>query len=192
MARPSVREARKQQILDAFEVCVARYGVEGTTLERMAAEAGLARALIRHHMGNRDDLLRALVKRFTERSDAEMSQLWDQLPAQDGLETLVTWLFDPDYLDLQQIQVAQALIAVAGERPEVADAMGSWTADFIGQLERVIADQRSEARPEAINAVAVGIAGIYFNWESLAHLGESDRLRSASMEAAKRLLDSLD
>ena len=41
MARPIVKDQRRAEILDAFEACVARYGVEGATLAKTAEQAGL-------------------------------------------------------------------------------------------------------------------------------------------------------
>ena len=49
---------RRQEYLDAFEKCVARYGIEGATLAKIAEIAGLARPLVRHNVGNRDTYLR--------------------------------------------------------------------------------------------------------------------------------------
>ena len=80
MPRPSVKTERTAEILDAFERSVARFGVEGSTLERIAEEAGLRRSLLRHYVGNRDDLLDALVERFLERSSREMDVLFAALP----------------------------------------------------------------------------------------------------------------
>ena len=80
MPRRSLKEERRSQILDAFEICVARYGVEGATLERVAEEAGLARPLIRHNVGNREDLLDALLERYLESSEHSMRQLLAALP----------------------------------------------------------------------------------------------------------------
>ena len=68
MPRPSLKLQRSEEILDAFERCVARYGIEGTTLEKTAEEAGLQRSLLRHNVGNRDDLLNSLVNRFISES----------------------------------------------------------------------------------------------------------------------------
>ena len=34
MPRPSLKAQRSEEILDAYERCVARYGVEGATLEK--------------------------------------------------------------------------------------------------------------------------------------------------------------
>ncbi|MEV0585321.1 TetR family transcriptional regulator [Nonomuraea sp. NPDC050310] len=39
-----------------FTRCVARYGLDGATLQRVADEAGTARGHICHHAGNREEL----------------------------------------------------------------------------------------------------------------------------------------
>ena len=62
MARPSLANTRREEILDALERCLARRGLEGTTLESVAAEAGVARPVIRHYFGNRDVLLKAALE----------------------------------------------------------------------------------------------------------------------------------
>ena len=72
MARPSLKKERTDQILDALERCLAGYGLEGATQDRIAEEAGLARPLIRHNVGNRDDMLRLGLDRFIRRSDREL------------------------------------------------------------------------------------------------------------------------
>lgn len=53
---------RRPQILDAFAACVARYGIDGSTLDRVAEEAGVTRALVRHYLGNRDEVVVALAE----------------------------------------------------------------------------------------------------------------------------------
>ena len=57
MARPERGEERREQILNAFEVCVGKKGLEGTTLSDVAREAGLPRPLLRHFMGNREEMV---------------------------------------------------------------------------------------------------------------------------------------
>ena len=75
MARPRVTEERSRQILDAVEVCVARHGLEGASLQRIAEQAGLARGLLRHHVGNREALIEAMAERFLVKSAAELAEL---------------------------------------------------------------------------------------------------------------------
>lgn len=191
MSRPIVKSERREQILDAFEVCVARYGIDGATLARTAEQAGLARALIRHNIGNREELLAALVTRFLANSRDSMAELIEELPRKDRLRSLVDWLFDPDDFDSQIVQVSNALIAASSEDPGLARRMQAWRDDFLAQLQAVIAAERPTAEPARVAAVAAGLMGIYFNVEALYPLGEAQQLTEASKDAALLLLKSL-
>lgn len=192
MPRPNMKEQRKAEIMKAFENCVARYGVEGATLERIADEAGLARALIRHNVGNREDLLTALIKRFFDRSAAGMEQMVAALPSQNRSRTLVDWLFDPAYSDPKQVLITEALIASAANDKALAKRLRNWTDDFVGSIENVLSAEFPKAPQEAISAVGAGITGVYFNIDSFALLGPMKRLRAASKAAALRLVASLE
>lgn len=57
MGRRSLATERRQQIITAAIQCMAANGVSGTTLERIADTAGMARGHVRHFAGNRDELI---------------------------------------------------------------------------------------------------------------------------------------
>lgn len=61
MGRPSVRTARRQQILDAFARVLAEHGYAGATIAAVAAEAELAPGLIHHHFASKSELLECLL-----------------------------------------------------------------------------------------------------------------------------------
>lgn len=192
MGRPSVRDQRREQILDAFEACVARFGVEGASLEKIADAAGLARPLIRHNVGNRDELLNAFVDRFIARSDNAVAQMIAALPPDNPSETLIDWLFDPVYADAQSVIVAEALIAAAQNDLRLAKRMRHWTESFVSAVHGVLTRQHPSANLDDISAVAAGITGIYFNVESLIPLGPLTDIRNASKRAANLLLNILE
>lgn len=191
MSRPSLKSQRVAQILDAYEACVVRYGVEGATLKRIAAEAGLARPLIRHNVGNRDDILNAAFQRFLEKSDRYTRALIDLLPENDRVSTLIEWLFSEEDADDNMTRVSNALIAATSQHPEMARGMRDWIQSFIERLAGELEREHRRAAPEAIRAVAAGIAGIYFSVDALSVLGARDYLRAESREAALRLAGSL-
>ena len=191
MGRPSLKNERKAQILDAYEACVARFGVEGASLERIAEQAGLARPLIRHHVGNRDALLTELIDRFIARSDQLTMDLIETLPKQDTSRCLIDWLFDAGYSDANSVLVAEALIAAGQNNEAIAKRMRDWTQGFVSAIAGVLSDEFRSADRETVNAVATGISGIYVNMESLAPLGEMAELRTQSKEAAILLIAAL-
>lgn len=191
MGRPKVTNERAEQILDAFEVCVARYGVEGATLEKIAQEAGLARALIRHHVGNREDLLELLVRRFTTKSKKSIDALKSQLPESGRMTALIQLLFDPKYSNTQFVLVVSSLVVATHERPELAGLLRQWVKSFVNFISAEIESEFPDSSKEDTQCVAAGITGIYFNVDSFTPLGNLPKLRSDSKAAALRLLGTL-
>ena len=192
MPRPTLKQERRTQILDAFETCVARYGVEGATLAKTADEAGLARPLVRHNVGNRDDLLKALIDRYLETSQDKMAALIEALPDEGAVKTMIEWLFDPDYSDAKLVQIASALITASNDNPELAVKMRHWLDEFVSRLNDQLAKEFPNADPAQVAAVATGVTGIYFNVESLYPLGNIQAVLASSKEAASILIRSLE
>lgn len=192
MGRPKVTEQRVAEILDAFEICVADYGVEGATLERIAEQAGLARALIRHHVGNRDALLDRLVERFIAQAAQATLDFSDFLPSENRIEALLEGLFDAQYSNSHQMRVTSALLIAMKDRPELATALRSWTLDFIGFLEKELQQAFPEGDVKQVGIVAAGVATLYFNVDSIAAMGDMEAYRQNCVEASSLLVSSLE
>ncbi len=190
MARPSLKAERRAQILTAFGRCLARYGFEGATLERVAEEAGLARALIRHNVGNRDQLVDAFVADFVERSRADMAAFIASLPQADRIAHLINGLFDSGYADTEGAAVGGALMAAVDLHPGLKGAMAQWNEDFIQALAAELGIQ-SSADEHAVRPVAVGLAALYANVEAMAAIDTDGRLRADSRAAALTLAATL-
>ena len=93
MPRPSLADVRKPQLLDAYARCLAKFGPEGSTLDRIAAEAGVTRALVRHYLGNREDVDRAFVAHISELYVDWFLALGAGLPPADRLPIILDALF---------------------------------------------------------------------------------------------------
>ncbi len=191
MARPSVKAERTEEILNAFTLCVARYGVEGTSLERIAEESGLRRSLLRYYIGNRDELVEALADRFVTRSDAWLEKLIASLPKTQPSAALLELLFAPFESDDPTVLVADALIMASANYPEVQKKMYAWYDRFVAHLAQVLISEFPNCDTERCWSVAVGIISIYFNTESMEPLGVEERYRTASIATANILLSSL-
>lgn len=177
--------------MQAYEDCVARFGVEGVTLERVSKEAGLARALIRHNIGNREELLDTLIQRFLEKSERSMEEVKTDLPRENRLEAFISRLFDPVYSSRQAVLVSSALIANSAENPVLAKKMRLWVRDFVATLEKLIVEEHPAIDEKRTAAIAAGVTGIYFNVASLSHMGEIEGLSTASKAAVSILIQSL-
>ncbi|MFT6510016.1 MAG: AcrR family transcriptional regulator [Parvibaculaceae bacterium] len=191
MARPSLKAERREQILDAYENCVVRYGVEGATLANVADEAGIARPLIRHNVGNRDDLLALLIERFLVESNESTKRFIAYLGKDKPVDDFIEGLFDPNFADPHLTLMAEALIAASANNAELATHMQKWTRDFILAVQGVLAQQYPKAGSKKIYAVAAGLTGIYFNVASLSPLGPMPDVQNASKAAALQLAATL-
>ena len=65
---------RQKEIAEATLKLVATYGVDGTTVSRIAAAVGLSRAALYKHFPNRDAVLLAAMDLMVERSPSWISQ----------------------------------------------------------------------------------------------------------------------
>lgn len=192
MGRPKLTEQRGAEILDAFERCVAQFGVEGATLERVAQQAGLARALIRHHVGNRDALLDALVDRVVEKGTFQAQAFADQLPVQNRTNALLGGLFGLEYGDAIQMRVVSALLLAMNDRPKLAARLRGWTLEFVAWLREELSAEFPNAHRNRINTVATGIATLYFSIDSITAMGEMQAYRKECLEAAQLLVGTLN
>ena len=191
MARPSIKEQRRNQILDACEACLVRYGYDGTTLDRVADAAGLARPLIRHNLGNRDQLLAAMVERFINRSDEDMEAWLSALPDNDSLGTLIDWLFDPAASDPHFIGVCGALGVAALNDEKLEQILQNWNDRFVARLAKIVQASRPRAEETAVMTVAAGIAAIYLGSEHGTKSGTTTTFHQRCKAATLRLIETL-
>ncbi|WP_028469027.1 TetR/AcrR family transcriptional regulator [Neptunomonas japonica] len=191
MGRPSKKAERTEQILQALQRCVARYGLEGSTLERISEEAGLQRSLVRHFAGNRTELVTQLADRVIERSDKQWSEFISYLPEQDITSALLNGLFTEDHSDAEFVLVIESLIFAAGQDEPLRKQMQAWMSRFTNDMKFILLRDNPSADDEHLNAIAFGLVSIYFNLDSLAPLNMSAQYRPSARRAAELLVNTL-
>ena len=67
MGRKSLSSIRKQEILEHFGEVMAREGIEGASIAKIAAHMRMHPSLIIHYFKNKDEMLLALVRMHVER-----------------------------------------------------------------------------------------------------------------------------
>jgi AcrR family transcriptional regulator len=120
MARPKIDVERQSQIMHALEACVIRQGLANTSLKDVAAEADLARPLVRYFVGNRDQMISKLFDSVIERGEAQLAQYQSQ-DADAPLSALLDLLFNGLFAD----ETSNALIGelwYVAERDEAVRA----------------------------------------------------------------------
>lgn len=190
MSRPSLKNERYQQIIDAYELCVGRYGVEGATLERIAQQAGLARPLIRHNVGNRDELMSGLMARLESKCGEFIQGLESDLPQSGRLSALVDTLFAADKIKIALL--VNALAVVAADNEDVAKQIDAWLHRFCSFLMSELSCQYPLADSDKLYAVASGVTAIYANVSAHTQSQYLGPWRSAAKNSVLLLMNSLN
>jgi len=155
VGRPSLAVERRRQILDAVEECVVRYGLDGSTLERIAAEAGVTRSNLAHFVGNRDEIIEAALTLSADRYVEVMKTRLSHVPVEDQLGAYLDLALEGSDETRRATVLLNALSATAvhDEHARVVLRAGLERADsWIGGL--VHAKYR-DASPERRAAAAV-------------------------------------
>lgn len=191
MARPSLKEVRTLEILDAFVTCVTRYGLDGSTLERISEEAGVKRPILRHYLGNREEMVALLIEHVVERFNAQTEALFANLPSERRWPALMDQLFHEEQRSPVGAAVFQALVAAADRYPAIRDGL----LDCITRFEAALALEAAKAFPQAANVrcreVAAGLTAIYFNMDAIAPLQPPKTWLRTQRRAAMALLEGL-
>ncbi len=192
MPRPSMKDQRREEILDAFERSIAKVGLYGSSLEVIAEEAGMQRSILRHYIGNRNEIFDALAERVIARYRAETDELMDHLLTDKQAHALVDILFDGSAAtSAQGLAVSEAIITASAEHAKIRTLFAGWLDHFVTRLSRVLHDAHPDQPDDKCWAVAYGITSIYFSNDSLGPIGLPRKFRNAAKTSARMLVAGL-
>ena len=190
--RPSNRDQRQSEVMKAYVSAVAKYGLDGATLEIIAKTAGLSRSLIRHHLGNKAEMSEMLTSHVLGEFDEATSQLITSLPEKRGLEALIKFMTTPhEDSDPELILAFAALTMKCGNDPRLAERIRASIERFEHTLCQLIKTEYPENDKGSIEAVSNGLVSIYFNVVSLESLSFSKNFYQRSRLAMEKLVNSL-
>lgn len=110
MGRPSNRNERRAEIVQAFARALARHGFAGATIAAVAAEADVSPGLVHHHFADKADLLDALLSHLLERFRQSRER------REGGMDSLATYIDAALKLDARaDVEAARCWVAVFAE-----------------------------------------------------------------------------
>jgi TetR/AcrR family transcriptional repressor of bet genes len=98
MARPSNRDDRRRDIARGYLRALARHGLGGATIARVADEAGFVPGLVHHHFRDKSDLAQAALRQLfdTHRARVRARCRRGETPLQAFIDATVALDADPD------------------------------------------------------------------------------------------------
>jgi len=191
MGRPSLADTRRPQILRAFEDCVLKYGLEGSSLERIAEQAGVRRSLIRHYFGNKDELAEALVAGIIERTIAESQDLANATGEQPGAEALAGYLTGSRFADKRDDALVDALMAASHRDAGLRAQLRRKYRAFQRAIEQQLRSSFPAATTDHVRATAYSLMCLAVGSASMHDIELPDSARSYARQSAIQLIDSL-
>ncbi len=191
MGRPSLAPQRTEQILDGFERCIGEHGVEGSSLERIALQAGVQRRLIRHYLGNREDVERAAVERIVARYDRRVRDLLETAPETGRVDALLELLFGGNLCQLDPEGLLCELMARSHRCERTRALLARAHRGFEGLLARELRRAHPRASRQDAQGVAYTLLCLALSNADLLGIGfprsRGQRAREAADHAVRRL-----
>lgn len=190
MGRKSLEKQRTQQLLDAFIACIPEHGIEGTSLDQIAARAGMTRSLIRHYVGNRDELIEKLIDTIIQNNLEEFDQVLAS-PSPTRIDRLLSALFDARENSQADRLMLDALIHAKERFPDIPGKVTRLFEYMIEKIAQELLLEFPDVPPSEAHQTAYALFCISFSQDSLIWLGMSSTLTSMGPEMAKRLIQNL-
>ena len=168
MPRPSMAAQRTEEILDALEICILKFGIQATSLENIAEMANVKRTILRHYIGNRDDIICALSRRWRQKYTEQWRQVIDWLPANNKSDAIIDTLFTVGTEDrINNTIIGEAIFSEAKRLESIKQDQLEIMSEFNGYICSALKNDYPSADEEKINLVATGVYANYLMAESL-------------------------
>ncbi|MBX3196473.1 MAG: TetR family transcriptional regulator [Microbacteriaceae bacterium] len=198
MGRPSVAEERRRQILEAAIRCLSRHGLSATTLDGIAAEAGMARGHVRHFAGNRDDILTgaALLLYYGDLPDPEQIATGAHTgtflpPDTNSIEAALDYLFGELAAPGPENAAALALVDAGRTNQRIhAVVSGAYLSSEV-ELAALIGGAAPRASTDDVASVAYGVVALALGNVFMSDIEVSDEHTRRARNNAERLVNGL-
>lgn len=172
---------------------MGRSGLEATTLDDVAREAGLKRAMIRHYVGNRDELVREAIDHL---ANQYLSRAVAALDAEEDLidvDALLDFFFIGDFVFgmPEQNRIVDSLLWVAASDPEASASLRAMYESFAELLCKHLARCMPVADSDRLGSVAWAIVCLAEQNAMMIGLGVPAQRSRELREIARALADSL-
>lgn len=154
------REGRRRELIDATIGVVAFHGLAGTTLARVASEAGLSAGIVNHHFDTKERLLietlRHLADEFSDALGEALRRAGDD--AVQGLFAIIDLTFDPSLAHRDKVAVWFAFHSESRWRNSYMDLCGERDKAYFEAIEQLFSNLIEEKAKA--NVLARSFAGL--------------------------------
>ncbi len=193
VGRPSKAPERRDQILDAMEICVREHGIGQASMRRIADQSGLSLQMVSHYFGNREQLVLAFIMRVGEKLATQVDEAISGAIPQAELKSLIQFLCSDRYKRIPGNDVIGREIWGLAERdPKVRSIVWGWYERSITKIAETIATAYPKAAPARCRETAYAILCLTEANEFFSGIGDHSLPPKAAEAAAFGLLNLLE
>ncbi|MCB8879000.1 TetR family transcriptional regulator [Acidisoma cellulosilytica] len=185
------REGRRRDLVEAAIAIIARNGLAGTTLAKVAAGAGLTAGIVNHHFDTKEALLvetlRTLSEEFAQGLETALAEAGQD--AEAALAGIIDHNFDPAISDAAHVAVWFAFQAEAPWRAAYTEICGDRDALYMDAIRGRFA--QLGLGPADADVQARAFAGLLDRyWQDILFL-DARFDRQAARDACRRFLGAV-
>lgn len=196
------QDTRRRAMIEATLEVIARHGLSGATVRRIADEADITAGLIRHYFSSKDELIHAAYTYLTGQLTSDAAEMAatvsQQAPAAPAaaLSRFIQANVSPPNLSEQKVSLWATFIGRVRQEPRYSDIHRESYRDFLELLQTLIhpllVEYGQPATPQDCKTLSIALNGLIDGlWleGSLAHgLYNTEQLPAIALQASERLL----
>jgi AcrR family transcriptional regulator len=192
MARKDLTEERTEEILDAFARCMVKYGLDAS-LEQVAEEAGMTRSIIRHYIGNREEVVNRLIERISQEYLRELQEAGTHIPQAQMIEATLDYLFntEPGYDDYDKL-IIDVMMTAKERYPQAKQSLIMMLDELVILFTKDLRLAYPQADEARCQQVAYSILCLAMSNESFLWMGMNQAYNIAVRSSAEALLKTLE
>lgn len=193
MAKRSIKEIRREELLSAAIASIGEDGLARTTMSSIAARAGMSTALVNHYFHSKDELLAMAMRRLSRlfRQDVLASMPAAPTPAQ-RLRAIIEGSFSTGNFTRPRREAWMQFMQIALNDPAILRIYHVAGARFVSNIRFAVrplvpADQVEDMA----DAIAAIIDGFFWQISIERDEGDQERARRICWACACRLIPAL-
>jgi TetR/AcrR family transcriptional repressor of bet genes len=174
MAKKSIKEVRRDELMEAAIELIGDVGLGGTTVAGIASRAGMATGLVNHYFGSKQELLEMALRNL---SSLFRRDILDILPAnatpRERLRAIIDGSFAPRHFRGAKREAWMQFMMASQSEPRIRELFRLTGARFVSNIRYAVKDLVPKSE---IDDVADGIAAMIdgFFWQIAADYDEDD------------------
>ncbi len=193
MGRKDLTTERQDAILDAAERCIAKFGLQGTTLNIIASEAKINRGLIHHYIGNRKDVVKLMVERLLKKYQSSFGNYAASRKTDGHGEIVVDYYFDA-WFDLapKDDALVVELLAENERDPYIRKLLLNLYSGVESMIAKELLQRFPNAAPTSLHSVSYSLMLLAFGHATITWLGMPQAKRADIRSVAENLIKILE